>query len=179
MPIKLVTLTRTLAYILTNQIQVLRKKRKSTLIKDITLRRLTIFDITAIVAIEAMVSKNPWGSSLLINEMNQKGFIGFAACFGEEKIVGYALWQIIKGEFEFRKIAVATEFQNSGIGLKLSRQLLACAKKQKITRVFLEVGIENISAQKLYKKVGLKKLSVRKKYYNNKEDALILSMSYK
>ena len=37
----------------------------------------------------------------------------------------------------------------------------------------LEVRKSNISAQKLYEKNGFKKISVRKNYYDNIEDAFI------
>lgn len=157
----------------------MKKAPKPSFPKSITLKTLTIFDITAIVDIESEVSKNPWGSGLLIHELNKEGFIGLAACNSEEKIVGYALGQKVKDEFELRKIAVASENQNRGIGLMLTQELISRAKAQNIVRVFLEVGIDNIPAQNLYKKVGFKKISVREKYYNNKEDALILSKPIK
>jgi ribosomal-protein-alanine N-acetyltransferase len=157
----------------------MQNKKKSSSLNDIEIRTLGIFDIPGIVDIEAEVSTNPWGSSLLINELNKKGFIGLTTCNNEEKIFGFAMGQKIRDEFEIRKTAVTTKYQNNGIGLKLIRILLSRLKALNTARVYLEVGSTNIPAQKLYKKVGLKKQYVRKKYYNSQEDAFVLSKSLK
>ena len=39
------------------------------------------------------------------------------------------------------------------------------AKKEKIKRIILEVSKNNIAAINMYKKLGFKKVSTRKKYY--------------
>ena len=39
------------------------------------------------------------------------------------------------------------------------------AKKEKIKRIILEVSKNNIAAINMYKKLGFKKVSIRKKYY--------------
>ena len=41
----------------------------------------------------------------------------------------------------------------------------------------LEVNATNIPAQKLYEKFGFKVVGLRKKYYNNKDDAIIMTLS--
>lgn len=47
--------------------------------------------------------------------------------------------------------------------------------KNIISHLFLEVGINNFPAIYLYEKLGFKKISIRKKYYKNGEDALVMS----
>ena len=48
------------------------------------------------------------------------------------------------------------------------------AKSEKnITSITLEVNSNNLAAQKLYEKFGFKVVGLRKKYYNNIDDAII------
>ncbi|MBF0443725.1 MAG: GNAT family N-acetyltransferase, partial [Oligoflexales bacterium] len=47
-----------------------------------------------------------------------------------------------------------------------------------ITELFLEVRPSNKSALKLYQSFGFIKVSIRKKYYSDGEDALILKREF-
>ncbi len=47
-------------------------------------------------------------------------------------------------------------------------------KKIGIKKVFLEVDTENHIAYNLYKSYGFKEISIRKNYYNNSHDAIIM-----
>jgi len=52
--------------------------------------------------------------------------------------------------------------------------LIQMAKSEKgITSITLEVNSNNIPAQKLYEKFGFNVVGIRKKYYNNIDDAII------
>lgn len=54
-------------------------------------------------------------------------------------------------------------------------ELLKISKERQLKDITLEVNINNIPAINLYKKYGFEKVGVRKKYYNNLEDALIMT----
>jgi ribosomal-protein-alanine N-acetyltransferase len=46
--------------------------------------------------------------------------------------------------------------------------------EKKISKIFLEVGTQNETAIKFYEKLNFKKISIRKKYYKNEEDAYVM-----
>jgi cellulose biosynthesis protein BcsQ len=48
-------------------------------------------------------------------------------------------------------------------------------KNQGIEKIFLEVRKSNIPAKSLYEKIGYKEISVRKKYYSDGEDAVVMA----
>ena len=54
-------------------------------------------------------------------------------------------------------------------------ELIKIAKERKLKDITLEVNINNISAINLYKKYDFKEVGLRKKYYSNCEDALIMT----
>ena len=54
-------------------------------------------------------------------------------------------------------------------------ELIRIAKNRKLKDITLEVNINNIPAINLYKKYNFEEVGIRKKYYNNVEDALIMT----
>ena len=51
-------------------------------------------------------------------------------------------------------------------------------EKSNITSLTLEVRESNVKAINLYKKFGLKEVAVRKAYYNNGENALLMERKF-
>ncbi|MAJ34049.1 MAG: ribosomal-protein-alanine N-acetyltransferase [Candidatus Marinimicrobia bacterium] len=93
------------------------------------------------------------------------------------KIVGYAFITIIKFEIHLNRIAIDPNYQQKGFGLQLLNKILEQNSKNK--SVFLELKYSNISALKLYRKVGFKKYNIRKNYYSNNNDALLMCLERK
>ena len=60
-------------------------------------------------------------------------------------------------------------------GSFLLENLISFAKKLNIKVITLEVNECNLSAIKLYNKFNFNKVGVRKKYYDGKNDAIIMT----
>lgn len=72
-------------------------------------------------------------------------------------------------------IVVKKNKRNLGIGSQLLEEILKLAQKLKIKTITLEVNEKNELAIKLYQKYGFEKIGLRKKYYNNQDDAIIMA----
>ena len=68
-------------------------------------------------------------------------------------------------------VTVSKEYQGKGLGDILIEDLINRVKSVKCAYVSLEVRVSNTKAFNLYKKYGFKQVAVRKKYYNDGEDA--------
>ncbi len=81
---------------------------------------------------------------------------------------------IVLDEAHIANIAVRKDLRNLKIGSKLLKALIneASTKVQSIT---LEVNEKNLPAICLYKKYGFETLGKRKNYYNNQDDAYIMT----
>ena len=55
-------------------------------------------------------------------------------------------------------------------------ELIKIAKEKKLKDITLEVNVNNIPAINLYKKYNFKEVGIRKKYYNNSDDAIIMTL---
>lgn len=74
-------------------------------------------------------------------------------------------------------IVVKKNKRNEGIGSALLKETIHISTKLKAKTITLEVNKNNEPAIKLYKKYGFEQVGLRKKYYNNKEDAILMTMS--
>ncbi len=91
------------------------------------------------------------------------------------RIVGFILSRTVLDEAEILVLAINEKYRNKGIGTLLLLRNLQFLGDQKIRRIFLEVDVANEMARHLYEKVGFKVDGVRKKYYDGKRDAYIMS----
>ena len=94
----------------------------------------------------------------------------------DNEILGYAgIWKSVD-DVHITNIVTAKNLRRQNIGSLLLSNLIELAKKEKnITSITLEVNSTNIPAQKLYEKFDFKIVGIRKKYYNNTNDAIIMT----
>jgi [ribosomal protein S18]-alanine N-acetyltransferase len=89
---------------------------------------------------------------------------------------GFAMWRDLDGEAELLTIGVEPGAQRQG----LAAALLAAVRKQAeaagAARLFLEVDAGNEAALALYKAGGFEKISLRRAYYRDGADAVIMQV---
>lgn len=89
---------------------------------------------------------------------------------------GFAMWRDLDGEAELLTIGVEPGAQRKG----LAAALLEAVRKQAIQagagRLFLEVDAGNEAALALYKAAGFEKISLRRAYYRDGADAVIMQV---
>jgi len=119
-----------------------------------------------------LFSKEAWSYLQLLKEFENK-FSKIWILKVEEKVIGYLIFRKIEPEIEILRIGIKKEYQRKGAGTEFIKNLIEFAKKEKISKIFLEVKASNLQAFNFYKKLGFKEIYRRKNYYNN-EDALIM-----
>lgn len=87
------------------------------------------------------------------------------------QVVGFIALRGVAGQWELLNVAVAADHQRQGIATALLRHALAFIATAHIT---LEVSTANQAAQALYQKAGFVVLGVRKQFYKDATDALIM-----
>ncbi|HEY8424361.1 MAG TPA: ribosomal protein S18-alanine N-acetyltransferase, partial [Clostridia bacterium] len=92
----------------------------------------------------------------------------------DKKIVGYAVLTVVFDEAHLDNIAVSSRYRRQGIGRQLILYILRYLENIGINKITLEVRISNTAAINLYKSLGFVIEGVRKKYYEDLEDAYIM-----
>ena len=114
-----------------------------------------------------------WNYNTLKNELlnhNSK----YIMAKSNNEIVGFSgIWKSVD-DVHITNIVTAKKYRNKNIGSLMLSKLIEMARNEKgITSITLEVNLNNIPAQKLYEKFDFKVVGIRKKYYNNTDDAII------
>ena len=117
--------------------------------------------------------KEPWSKEAYEKEILNP-LANYRVITIDDKVVAYGgFWKILD-EADINNIAVKKEFRQMGFGKMRMNALIEDAKSQNIKAMTLEVRVTNESAIALYKKLGFKEAGIRKNYYSDKEDALIM-----
>ena len=140
------------------------------------IRKSSISDLESIVNIEKKAYNKPyWNESMLKKLFNKDSNEIIWVTQIKEKILGFLIEQRCGDEINLLNIAIDSSFQNLGIGKKLIGYFLRIIPNN--SSVFLEVNKSNFIARKIYSNLNFKSIDIRKSYYNDGGDALI--MKYK
>ena len=93
-------------------------------------------------------------------------------------IVGFAGIKIILDTAELMNIVTKKSFRENGIGKLMLEYLINMCKNEKIKTLNLEVNSQNTIAINIYKKYNFKEVGLRKKYYNNTYNAILMSLNF-
>jgi ribosomal-protein-alanine N-acetyltransferase len=146
------------------------------------LRRATLDDLGAIMAIESVVfDDDAWSPANMRSELGDKhGYYVVAFPPGHpEQIDAYAGVRapLREPQADIQTIAVAEGARRQGLGRVLMLRLIEEARDRGAAQVFLEVRADNPSAQSLYESLGFARIAVRPRYYKGGIDAVIMSLA--
>lgn len=164
---------------------------------DVTLSVAQPGDLDSIIAIEQQAFPTPWSRTALNTYIGDNGFI---VCQFRERLVGYVLVglqmptlldrleRFTSGLFgnersaevvgHVMNIAIHAGFRSCGLGRYLLGMGLAYLEGLGASRVELEVRINNPHAIQLYESEGFCIVDKLKSYYQNGDDAFLMSKSF-
>ena len=138
-----------------------------------TLRAWTKDDVAKIAALEKRCFSDPWSEEMFLGSMRLPVFYS-VLIEDEDELVGYACENILFEDAEIANVAVAPEYRRRGLGKALLTWLEQTARAQNAEKLFLEVRAGNTPAKTLYESFGFEGISVRKRYYEDGEDAIVM-----
>lgn len=115
-----------------------------------------------------------WSKSSMLQDLISVNSIILGAKSQQGELTGFIFAKILSDRAEILNLAVSKASLRCGTGHKLVKEALNILKNKKITDISLEVNEHNVIAQNLYKKVGFELVGIRKKFYNNKDNAFIM-----
>ncbi len=121
-----------------------------------------------------------WNENVLKSELENSLSTYIVAIDEQNKVVGYAgIWKPTEDEAHITNIVTRKENRQNKIATNMLEELIRIAQQQKIKTITLEVNVNNTPAIHLYQKHQFKQVGIRKKYYNNTDDALIMTLELK
>lgn len=140
------------------------------------IRPLHPSDLPQVIDLEARSFAHPWSPELVAREMEQEQSL-ILVVLAEGKVVGFAIVWVILDEIHVLNVAVEPGLRRRGIGGLLLRELMERGRQGGMEVVHLEVRAGNEAAIALYRSLGFEEAGMRKGYYADGEDALVMQRS--
>lgn len=152
-----------------------------TLESSLRLRPLRRRDLRRVLAIESQVYPRPWTRNVFESELQQArdGRRYYLAALDGRRLVGYGGVMFVDerlsdGEAHVTNVAVDPSRWRAGVGRALMVALMSSARERGCNAMSLEVRVTNTAAQELYRRLGFAPAGVRKRYYENTDDAIVM-----
>ena len=144
----------------------------------VTLRDMTADDVTAVEVLERrLFPVDAWPMQMFFDELAQVDTRRYVVAEADGQIVAYAGLMCIEPIADVQTIAVVPEFEGRGIGSAILTELIEEARRRGAVEVLLEVRADNPRAQALYVRFGFEQIHVRRRYYRDGTDALIMRLT--
>lgn len=158
-----------------------------TAIRKEEIRWLEPEDMTETAELEALCFPSSWTAGQFSDAWKQAWFAGYGIFHGS-RMLGYVTLSVLAGELEVLNVAVRPESRGKG----LSRPLMAFALEDALQgnhlrrrglspqgweRGVLEVRTGNAPARALYASLGFTAAGLRRHYYGDGEDALVMTLT--
>jgi len=142
---------------------------------DVQIRKAVAADVPAMAEIERQSFAQPWSQASLQSALDDGRNVVLVGAI-DGALLGCANGWCIGDEAEISRLAVLQRERRHGIGAKLLGRLLEELAKLGAARVFLEVRTSNVAALRLYENAGFLQVGLRRRYYEDGEDAIIMSL---
>lgn len=127
-----------------------------------------------ILAVEKDSFSHPWTENMFLEELSGKFSIYRVATVEGHAVAYMGMW-ILADEGHITNVAVTKAYRCRGIGSALIDSFVELAIEKNLSFMTLEVRASNKNAISLYSKKGFQEVGRRKKYYENTEDAILMT----
>ena len=144
---------------------------------NLVIRKMTVEDIPAVIALDQISFSLPWPERSFRFELTENEA---SRCWVAEKdgrVVGMIVNWLLVDEVHVATIATHPDFRRQGIAKKLLTHALQYMSGEGALTSFLEVRESNTAAREMYRKFGYEETGRRKGYYkDNNEDAILMTL---
>ncbi|MDR3037826.1 MAG: ribosomal protein S18-alanine N-acetyltransferase [Candidatus Adiutrix sp.] len=143
--------------------------------------RLTAADLGEVLELEERAYARPWTVENFKGEFARRvtlalGLKTAPAGAGRPALAAYCFFWLISPEIHLLNLAVRPEYRRRGLARRLLKAMLDLGRHAGAATVFLEVRPTNAEALALYHSFGFRVTGRRPKYYDDGEDAHLMTL---
>lgn len=142
-------------------------------------------DLDEIMLVERQAFHDPWSRRMYLTDLTQNDLATYLVLrsarlrrseqAGPPGILAYGGFWLLGEDAHIATIATHPAWRGCGMGQWLLTALLEAADARHAARATLEVRSSNMAAQRLYEKLGFEVAGLRRCYYRDGEDGLIMT----
>ena len=143
---------------------------------------MTVTDLDSTMEIERQAFRQPWSRHMYLTDLQQNKLATYLVLRaapedlgGLPPVLAYGGFWLMVDEAHIATIASHPQFRRCGLGQILLVALIDEAAERGALRSTLEVRVSNLPARHLYEKLGYETVGMRRHYYQDNEDALIMT----
>ncbi|MBN2604802.1 MAG: ribosomal protein S18-alanine N-acetyltransferase [Bacilli bacterium] len=144
---------------------------------EIVVRKMDLSDISFVYEEEVKIFGNSLGEKTLYNEIIYNEMSRYYIVCVDKKRAGYVGSWLTIPNAEILNLFVIEKYRGLGLGKLLMNEVIKTCMEEHIEMLTLEVRVSNEYAIFMYKELGFVQGGIRKNYYSNGEDALLLTLN--
>lgn len=143
---------------------------------DIVTRKMDVSDISFVYNEEVKIFGKSLGEKTLFSEIVYNKMSQYFIVLVDNIRAGYVGSWLTIPNAEILNLFVVEKFRGLGLGKLLMNEVIKICLTEHIEVLTLEVRMSNSYAVKMYKELGFVNGHIRKKYYEDGEDALLMML---
>jgi ribosomal-protein-alanine N-acetyltransferase len=146
--------------------------------KKITIQEMEILDLDEVISLESSNPDTRWSKNMFVEEMKNPSGYCFVMKMKDrirQRVIGFICFRNVEEESELFNICVHPDYRRSGVGKRLMGFYVEFGRLRGIKTYHLEVLSSNQPAIHLYRLFSYESSGTRKKFYQGKFDALLMT----
>ncbi|HSK88940.1 MAG TPA: ribosomal protein S18-alanine N-acetyltransferase [Anaerolineales bacterium] len=144
----------------------------------LTIRKMTLEDIPAIIDLDQKSFSLPWPERSFRFEVTDNPASRCWVAELDGKVVGMIVVWLLVDEAHVATLATHPDFRRQGVAKRLLSHALLHLIEEGAQSSFLEVRESNLAAREMYRKFGYEEAGRRRRYYrDNDEDAILMNLN--
>ena len=133
-------------------------------------------DLNQIAELEVSSLRNPWPLGQLSYQIHENPCAKVLVAVCGERVIGYLDFMITFDSSTIDRLAVFSEFRRQGIATALLKKMVEILSEQEdhVDFITLEVRKSNEKAIAFYERNGFERITEKKAYYDDGEDAIYM-----
>lgn len=128
----------------------------------------------ALADLDRRSSPDPWNAHQWVEEIQKPHGSAWVVLDAAGAPRGAISGWRVADEMQVANVVVDPDCRRQGLGKRLMDALEADARKFGLAKITLEVRTGNTSARALYRKLGFHTTGHRRRYYDDREDAMLM-----
>lgn len=138
---------------------------------------MTAADVAAVEAIERQGFATPFPANTFVEQLllpHGRVTVAELTSTPAATVVGFCNYWLLAGELQLLAIGTHLDYRRRGVAHALFAEMDQAAAAADVTQAFLEVRAGNQAAIALYLGYGFAQVAVRRGYYRDGEDAMVM-----